>query len=101
MVTTSDLTLPCAEIPSFTHDQRFSLGTAGSHIAAIDESTARARCRADWQQQAAAPSVQTADEAGWTLNSITIGKSVFNKLFPDSCNTRVSAIISCTACRMS
>lgn len=35
----------CTEVPSYTHEQRLSPDTVNSHVAPIDESAARVRCR--------------------------------------------------------
>ncbi|DBA67372.1 TPA: hypothetical protein ACH3X2_001663 [Trebouxia sp. C0005] len=43
------------EVPSHTHEQRLSPDTASSHVAPINESAARVRCRAEWRQQSQAP----------------------------------------------
>ena len=67
----------CAEVPSFSHEQHLSPDTAGSHIAANDESLARVKCRAQWRQHAQTPPLQSVEEVGWMLRSITIGKPCF------------------------
>lgn len=66
----------CTEVPSYTHEQRLSPDTAGSHVAPIDESAARVRCRAEWRQQSQAPAQPSLTECGWTLRAISIGKPV-------------------------
>ena len=66
----------CTEVPSYTHEQRLSPDTASSHVAPIDESAARVRCRAEWRQQSQAPAQPSLTECGWTLRAISTGKPV-------------------------
>ena len=66
----------CTEVPSCTHEQRLSPDTASSHVAPVDESAARVRCRAQWRQQSQAPAQPSLTECGCTLRAISIGKPV-------------------------
>ena len=64
------------EVPSCTHKQRLSPDTASSHVAPIDESAARVRCRAEWRQQSQAPAQPSLTECGWILSAFSVGKPV-------------------------
>ncbi|KAL0055596.1 hypothetical protein WJX82_002269 [Trebouxia sp. C0006] len=69
------------EVPSYTHEQRLSPDTASSHVAPIDESAARVRCRAEWRQQSQAPAQPSLTECGWTLRAISTGAADDQHIF--------------------